>query len=78
MMGRIRTVLIGLACGTIAFCVVATGTYLTLWHYTAMDKVTADDNPGVVLGAFWCIGSSIVAGVLAAVVTVTITFLRSS
>jgi hypothetical protein len=76
-MRRIWKILISLICILISFAVVAIGTENILWYHSGMDKVTADDNPGLVLGAFWCIGWAIVAGVLAAILMGIILFVRS-
>jgi cytochrome bd-type quinol oxidase subunit 1 len=61
----------------LAFGVSATITYPILWHVQGMDKVTADDNPGVVLGAFWCMGWSVVTGLIAAAICALYLILRT-
>ena len=52
--------------GFILAFLVGTGiTYVVLWHLQGLGKVTAEDNPAVVLGAFACVEQSIFAGLIA-------------
>jgi hypothetical protein len=68
-MSRLKAAVVNLVYGFLAFSGATTMVYLVLWHYSGMDKVQPNDNPGVVLGAFWCFGWAIMAGALVGVTT---------
>ncbi|HEY1501671.1 MAG TPA: hypothetical protein VGF88_19010 [Acidobacteriaceae bacterium] len=49
-----RTTLRGLLFGAIAFVVAAIPTYLISWHLMGLDKLTPEDSPAAVIGAWVC------------------------
>lgn len=69
----LKSALLGLAGGLLAFAASGRIVYSVLWQYTGQDKIIRNSGtPGVVLGGVWCFGwgviSGAVIGIIAAVV----------
>jgi hypothetical protein len=73
----IRRNLLNLAWALLAFALVGEASYITLWHTSGLGRVTSDDNPGVVLGAVWCLGWAVISGAIVAAAVLTFTIIRT-
>jgi len=69
----VRIALRSVLFAALAFLTVGIPTYFVLWGRVGLNAVTSDDRPGVVLGAFWCMGWTIGISMFAAVCTFALT-----
>jgi hypothetical protein len=72
-----RTAIRSLIYGASALILTSVPSYMALWHLRGLNHVSPDDGPLVAVLAIWCLGWSLVIGVLAAVFVVVVSLLRT-
>ena len=68
-----RIALLSVLLAALAFLTVGVPTYMVLWNRAGSNAVTPVDGPGVVLGAFRCIGWTVAISSFVALCTFVIT-----
>jgi hypothetical protein len=64
-------------CGISVFILTGASSYIFLWHLRGLDRLSPEDGLAAAVGAMWCLCWGFVIGLLAAVLVVVFSILRT-